>query len=158
MQPNRTAWLSRLRRHFPEGQVIRYLLTGAWNTLFGYGSFALLTYLLTGVVPFAYMLAAAICTVLNITVSYLSYKAFVFQTKGNWLREYLRCYVVYGSMALVNLALLPVVVWLLNLLFARPPWSPYVAGAILMAGAVILSFVGHKQYTFAEKSKQELPS
>ena len=30
----------RLVDHIPPGQFGRYLLVGAWNTLFGYGSFA----------------------------------------------------------------------------------------------------------------------
>ena len=34
-----------LARHAPPGQVVRFLIVGAWNTLFAYGLFALLTYL-----------------------------------------------------------------------------------------------------------------
>jgi hypothetical protein len=33
-------WIAKLTRHIPPGQFGRYLLVGAWNTLFGYGSFA----------------------------------------------------------------------------------------------------------------------
>lgn len=31
-------------RRFPTGQVARYLIVGVWNTLFGYGLFALLSF------------------------------------------------------------------------------------------------------------------
>ena len=105
-----------------------------------------LTYLLTPIMPSAYMVAAVLSTVINISVSYLGYKTFVFKTRGNYLREYFRCYVVYGGVTLVNLALLPVVKNVLEL-FVRPPSSaPYIAGAILTVGTVaVASFIGHKR-------------
>lgn len=137
-----------MRRVF-EAQLIRYLIVGAGNTLFGYGCYALLTFLLTGVVPYAYMLAAVLSSVINITVSYFGYKFFVFRTNGNYLQEYLRCYVVYGTATLVNLTLLPVLVTILNL-FVRPPeYAPYLAGAVLTVGTVVASFIGHRRYSFA---------
>ena len=34
---------------------------------------------------------------LGITVAFLCYKHFVFRTKGNYLKEWLRCFAVYGS-------------------------------------------------------------
>jgi putative flippase GtrA len=143
-------------RHVPAGQALRYLAVGAWNTLFGYGCYALLTYLLTGILPYAYMAAAVLSTVVNITVAYLGYKVFVFKTKGNYLREYLRWYVVYGTTTLVNLALLPLLVAALDV-FVRPQsYAPYVAGAILTVGTVVASFFGHKRYSFAPKGVPEI--
>ena len=137
-------------------QLVRYLAVGVWNTLFGYGCYAFLTYLLTGVMPHAYMAAAVLSTVINITVSYLGYKIFVFQTKGNYLREYLRCYVVYGTMSLVNLALLPVLVAVLGQFVTTAEYAPYLAGAILTAGTVVVSFIGHKRYSFAPQTASEI--
>ena len=142
-RPNAQLWI---------GQILRYLLVGVWNTLFGYGCYALLTFLLTDVVPHAYMAAAVLSTVINITVSYLGYKFLVFRTNRNYLQEYLRCYVVYGTSTLVNLALLPVLVAVLNRFLRRPEYAPYIAGAILTAGTVVVSFFGHKRYSFATKS------
>ena len=55
-----------LTRHIPPGQFGRYLLVGAWNTLFGYGSYALLTAILTPVIPHAYIFASVISSLLNI--------------------------------------------------------------------------------------------
>jgi putative flippase GtrA len=95
------------------------------------------------------MAAAVLNTVVNITVAYLGYKIFVFKTKGNYVREYLRCYLVYGTTILVNLALLPVLVAALDPLIRPQVYAPYIAGAILTAGSVVLSFLGHKRYTFS---------
>ena len=143
--------IQRLISSVPPGQVVRYLLVGVWNTLFGYGLYALLTYLLTPLIPYAYMAAALLGTVVCITVSFLGYKIFVFRTKGNFLREYLRSYVVYGTSTLVNLVLLPVLVAVLNLYVEPPVYSPYIAGAILTVGTVVVSFIGHQRYTFAHQ-------
>jgi len=73
------------------GQFGRYLLVGAWNTLFGYGSFAFFTAILSPVIPHSYIVASVIASLLNISVSYLGYKWFVFKTKGNYVREWIRC-------------------------------------------------------------------
>ncbi len=145
----------RLLRHFPPAQVLRYLIVGAWNTLFGYSLFAALTYLLTGVVPYAYMAASVLGNVGAITVAFFGYKWFVFRTKGNYLREYLRCYVVYGTAMLVGLALLPIVVYLLEHVVGLHRSAPYVAGAMLTVGTVLMSFVGHKRFSFAAKGGAE---
>lgn len=142
-------WVTSALEALPNGQVLRYLVVGGWNTLFGYGCYALLTYLLTGTVPCAYMVAGILSTAVNITVSYLSYKTFVFKTKGNFVREYLRCYVVYGTTILLNLALLPVLVVTLDLLIRPQVYVPYIAGAILIGSNVGFSFLGHRRYTFS---------
>jgi putative flippase GtrA len=146
-----------LARHFPPGQVVRYLIVGLWNTLFGYGLYALFTWLLTGVMPAPYMLASVLSNVIAVTGAFLCYKWFVFKTKGNYLREYLRCYMVYGTAFLVNLALLPILVYLLDLVVRPQTCVPYLAGAILTAGTVVLSFVGHRQFSFAKKDRTESP-
>ena len=147
--------LGRLLRHFPPGQVFRYLIVGVWNTFFGYALFAALTYLLTGVVPYAYMAASVLANVGAITVAFLGYKWFVFKTKGNYLREYSRCYVVYGTAMLIGLALLPILVILLQCVAGLHGSAPYVAGAMLTAGTVLISFVGHKRFSFAAKDGAE---
>jgi putative flippase GtrA len=101
-------------RHEWTRQFGRYLLVGIWNTLFGYATFALLTAALTPILPYGYMWASLICSLLNITVAYLGYKFFVFETKGNYLREWLRCVSVYGTAMVFGLIALPVLVTLIR--------------------------------------------
>ncbi len=137
---------ARLRSRY--GQVFRYLVVGGLNTLFGYSTFAGLNYLLTGRVPYAYMVASVLSSVVSISFAFVGYKFFVFRTKGNFLREYLRTYVVYGSSTLVGLALLPGLVFALGFLIHRPLLVPYVAQAIAMVVVVIGSFLGHKKFSF----------
>lgn len=122
------------------GEKFRYLAAGVWNTVFGYG---------IGV-GFLYafhdrMNAAAIgvlCNVLGITMSFLSYKLFVFRTPGRWLAEYLRCYVVYGGMALLGIALL----WLF---VERMHLTYWLAQGLVVALTVVVSYIGHAKFTFS---------
>lgn len=132
------------------GELGRYLLVGAWNTAFGYGTFALFTYALARAVPHSYLLASVLASVLNITVSFLGYKWFVFKTEGNYFREWARCVMVYSGGILFSLIALPVLV---AVFYRYTPWdaaAPYIAGAVLCGVNVIYSFLGHKKFSFRQ--------
>ena len=140
--------LAELTKHIPPGQLGRYLVVGIWNTAFAYGTFALFTALLDRYMPASYLAASPISSVLNITVSFLGYKWFVFKTQGNYLREWARCLMVYSGGILLGLALLPPTVFLVSYLTGNPRAAPYIAGALLLGVQVILSFLGHKTFSF----------
>jgi putative flippase GtrA len=94
--------LQRLVNLFPAGQFVRYLCVGAFNTFFGYISFAITLTLLNAVLPahllyLTVILASILSTPLNITVAYFGYKFLVFRTKGNYLGEWVKCFAVYGT-------------------------------------------------------------
>ena len=140
--------MAAITRHVPPGQFLRYLVIGAWNTLFGYATFALFTRLLENVVPQSYMAASVLSSLINITVSFLGYKWFVFKTQGNYLREWARCVAVYGSNILFGLAILPALVYLFRHYTHWQRQAPYVAGALLTGVTVLVSFFGHKHFSF----------
>ncbi len=143
--------LSKLTAHIPPAQFGRYLVVGTWNTLFSFFAYAAMTALLTPLIPHAYILASAISSVLSITVSFLGYKWFVFKTKGNYLREWLRCVIVYSGGIIVGILALPMLVFALRHATPSNASAPYVAGLILAAFNVTASFVGHKNFSFALK-------
>lgn len=142
--------LELLTKHIPPGQLLRYLITGVWNTLFGYGTFALFTLLLAPLGRQSYLLAVIPSSLINITVSFLGYKWFVFKTKGNYLREWVRCVAVYSTSIALNMALLPVFVFLIRHYSGYDRQAPYVAGAVLTFLTVVLSFFGHKHISFRQ--------
>ena len=133
-------------------QLVRFVIVGGWNTVFGYGLFAAANYLLVDRLPHAYMLAIVIANIIAISVAYVSHKLVTFRTRGNVLREYLRFYAVYGVTALINLALLPPAVALVGVLLSRPRHVPYVAQAALLPLNVALSYIGHKRFSFRPRS------
>lgn len=142
------SFLTSLTSHIPPGQFGRYLVVGIWNTVFGYGMFALFTTLLASYIPASYLAASLLSSVLNITVSFLGYKWFVFKTKGHYFTEWARCLMIYSGSILLGLALLPPSVFVVAYLTDKPHAAPYIAGALLLATQVILSFFGHKMFTF----------
>jgi len=142
------ALIQRLTSHIPPEQFGRYLLVGLWNTLFGYGDYAGLTAVLAPVIPHSYIPASIIAAPLNITVAYLGYKWFVFKTRGNYLREWSRCIIVYGSSMVLGVILLPLIVYLVRLTTGLDRSAPYIGGALLMGISVVYSFLGHKNFSF----------
>lgn len=152
----------RLFSHIPSGQFLRFLLVGAFNTLFGYTTFAIINYFLDRAgVPVSYIFASVFSNFINITVSWFNYKTFVFHTRGSHLREWLKAMAVYWSGFLAGIVVLPILVRILNWtlppqvellshMFDRGVIAPYIANAILMAVGVIYSFLGHRNLTFRE--------
>jgi putative flippase GtrA len=135
-------------------QMGRYVVVGAFNTLFGYSLFAVLNYNLKGLGSYSYMLASLLSSLIAITAAFLGYKWFVFRTKGNYLKEWIRCVAVYSSGMLLPLAGLPILVpFLRRVMVQRPQAAPYLAAAILAVITVIASFFGHKHISFAIRTR-----
>ena len=143
-------------RHLPAGQLIRYLLVGVWNTAFGYGTFAAFTALLSPYGKNSYLAAMVFSNLVNITVAFLGYKWFVFKTKGNYVKEWLRCLSVYSGSILISFIALPGVVFALRKWFGYDKGAPYVGGAILTVATAVISFFGHKNISFRQK-KNDIP-
>jgi putative flippase GtrA len=178
--------LQRFVNLFPTGQFVRYLCVGVFNTFFGYLSFAIILTLLNAALParllyLTVILASVLSMPLNITVSYLCYKFFVFRTKGNYLGEWVKCFAVYGTGMIPGLVALSALTRFLQsmihshaalfhvllntverhlsgrlLAFLQhiatgKAMAGYIAGAIVIGVSTIYSFVGHKNVTFRVK-------
>lgn len=131
-------------------QAFTYLVVGAWNTLFGTAVYFGFVWLFDGLGRYCYMLAAAAGNVVAISESFLTYKLIVFRTRGNWLREYAKCWLVYGGVALVGMALLPVFVEGARLALPGElgPCAPYLGGLATTGLTIVVGFVGHRNVTF----------
>lgn len=141
--------LRRLVAHVPPAQMGRYLLIGLWNTAFGYGCYLAFTLFFTRITHFyPYVFANLAASLLNISVAFLGYKWFVFKTHGNFLKEWLRCLGVYSGSIVLSTAALPPLVGVLRHATVYQKSAPYIAGAIVMAASVFLSFFGHKYFSF----------
>ena len=123
-------------------EKINYLLVGAWNTVFGYFTFVILYFLLSARIHYMFILGFS--NVLSITNAYVGYKTFVFRTRGNYIREYLRFYVVYGAAIGLNFILLPIVVEVLSV-------NPVIAQGIIIWLTIIFSYFGHKRFSFRKE-------
>jgi putative flippase GtrA len=121
------------------GVFSRYLVAGLWNTAFGYGIFAWLIAWRADTVH--YLSIAVVSNVLAISNAYAVHKFFVFQSRGNYLREYLRYWLVYGGVAVVGIVALAILVSGLRV-------NVYVAQAGVVCLQVVLSFMGHQRVSF----------
>jgi putative flippase GtrA len=142
-----------MRRALPSGEVIRFLLVGGFNTAFAFVPYS------SGVKFFGHLLpslekpvvvdiAFAISTPIGITVAFLLYKHFVFRTKGNYLREWLRCFVVYSVSFPMGLAILPAATHFLQHATLTHEWAPYLAGLVNSFCIACYSYFGHKKFSF----------
>lgn len=121
-------------------QMAVYLAVGGWNTAFGVGFYVLAYLLLKDYLNYFVLLIP--CNIAAITNAYLCYKIFVFRTRGNWLREYLRFYVIYGISMLVGMGLVVVAVQVFKM-------HPIVAQILATGITIVASFFGHKKISFA---------
>ena len=118
---------------------LRYILAGVWNTLFGYFTSLLIYDYYHNFLHILFI--GLIANILNISMSFLTYKFFVFRTKNYWLKEYLRSYIIYGGVALVSLCMLWFAVDYLNMPF-------WIVQALVMSLGVLISYIGHDRFTF----------
>lgn len=136
-------------------RILRYLLVGCWNTIFGVGlytgAFELFSRKLSwrvdiGGQDYLYLVLSIPANILSITNAYICYKIFVFKTKGNILREYFRCYIVYGVSMLLGM----IGLWLLVDIGGL---YPVIANILLTFITVIVSYLGHKYFSFKKRNE-----
>jgi putative flippase GtrA len=142
-----------LRRVMPKGEVVRFLIVGACNTLFSILLQAAFGILFTALWPHAsqsYVAIAAViaATPFGVTFSFLGFKHFVFRTKGNYLKEWIRCFAVYGPT--IPAAIL--IVGVATRLYEATPLPQHFAkdAAFVTNSALIAvySYLGHKKFSF----------
>ena len=134
--------IDRLRRllSYPlDAQAIRYFFAGLWNTVFGY-IVGLLLYHYYGT-KIGVFFVGILANIFAITMSFLTYKLFVFRTIGNWWKEYLKAYFVYGTSAFLGILLLTFFVDILKFEF-------WIAQGVVIVLGVLISYFGHKLFTF----------
>jgi putative flippase GtrA len=142
-----------LRRMLPAAEVIRFLMVGVFNTVFSlilYSGFVLLYGHLFPhrgkplIADFASISSKPIA----ITVAFLCYKHFVFRTHGNYLKELLRCFAVYGVSTPAELIILPIATRLFLLPSLTHPYAPFLAGIVNAVIIASYSYFAHKKFSF----------
>lgn len=134
-----TGALGRLQAH-RLWQPFTYLAVGGWNTVFGLGLFWLAYRFLGATVN--YLVLLAVCNLLAISNAFACYKLLVFRTRGNWRREYVRFWAVYGVATLAGIGIVALLVQALGM---APVTANFLATGVVIAGG----FIGHKRISFA---------
>lgn len=138
------------------GETLRYLVVGAFNTLVSYGLFvALLASLGAWLQTFSgsssglmslvgdhyYLVVQWVGWVLAVPVCTLMMKRFAFRSKGHWLRQIGRAYLIY----LPAQGLATVLLWLMVQVVHLTPQLGVIA---IVAVTTVLTYIGHKYFTF----------
>jgi putative flippase GtrA len=118
---------------------LRFVLVGAFNTLFGFALFALLLHLAGGRVH--YLVVLFVATIGAVLMAFAAYRTFVFRVRGRLLRDLARFSLVYVVALAINAVALPVLVEVCGV-----PVLP--AQAVFLVLTVIASFLAHRSFSF----------
>jgi putative flippase GtrA len=142
-----------LRRVLPSGEVIRFLLVGGTNTVLSLGLYSGFVILFGHLLPHrGKPLIADIASItskpLAITVAFLCYKHFVFRTKGNYFKEWVKCFAVYGISTPAELVILPLATKAFLVPTLTHPYAPFLAGIVNSVVIACYSYFAHKKFSF----------
>jgi putative flippase GtrA len=126
-----------------DNKGLRFLFVGIFNAGFSYFLGLFLYYSLRSI--FHLLLILTITYAITITCSFITYKFFVFKTKGFWLREYFRFYVLYGAISFFSILCLWFMVNFLLIKF-------WIAQSCLVLVVAFLSYIGNREFAFNVKS------
>ncbi len=142
-----------MRRALPSGEVIRFQLVGVSNTLFSLAFYSVCVIFYSHLLPrsgkpliadIASITSKPIC----ITVAFLCYKHFVFRTHGNYLKEWLRCFAVYGVSTPAELIILPIATSIFLHVAPLRVYAPFLAGVVNSVLIAVYSYFAHKKFSF----------
>lgn len=119
------------------GELTRFLVVGAGNTLIAYALFALFVGL-----GLHYVAATIIAGGLSVTVGFFTNSYFVFFNEDYW--RILRFFVVYGLVCMINVG----VQKLLKLTVVE---TSYITGALATPIGTALAFVLNKRFVFRRR-------
>jgi|TARA_B110000037_G_scaffold141726_1_gene160340 putative flippase GtrA len=120
----------------------RYLLVGAYNTVFGYLFFVLIFHYFSSTI--SHYLLLGLCHLIGTTHNFFSYKFFVFKEQVSNFRNYLKFNLVYVFTFLLNLGLFIVLTKIMN-------WNLYLSQALIISVIAVLGYILNKYFSFSNK-------
>lgn len=124
---------------------LRFLIAGGVNTLVGLSVYPLL-YLWLEPLGLGYIQILLIAQVICITFSFISNKYFVFKTKGNIRKEYVKFFLFYGFYLALNLLCLPFLVEKVGI-------TPIISQTLFSVAIIISSYFWHNFFTFKQEKE-----
>lgn len=134
------AFLVAKLRELPE--KLRFVVVGGFNTVLGFGAFALIQFLIGAWVGEVLVLVLAHISVSSI--AFILHRRITFRVDGNVVIDFLRFQSVYIIPIGINLVILPLLVRLAGM-------NVYLAQGIITVVTVVVSYFGHKYFSFRRK-------
>ena len=123
---------------------LRFIIIGCINAAFSYLVFALIIFLIG---QENYQIAVALQWSLCSIVSFVNQKIFVFCTKGNWLKEYIKCCTTWVISYICNAIILEIIVRFITK-------NVYVGQFVSIGLSAIITYCLFKHFAFRRKSKK----
>jgi putative flippase GtrA len=151
--PQAEGLFAAIRRVLPGAEVIRFLMVGGFNTAFSLALYSACVIVFSHMLPhrgkpLIVDIAFAISTPVSITVAFLCYKHFVFRTKGNYFKEWIRCFAVYSVSFPMGLVILPTATHLFEHIALIHQYAPFLAGLVNSVIIACYSYFAHKKFSF----------
>lgn len=125
---------------------VRFLLAGAVNTTVGLAIYPAL-YLMLHPNGLGYIEILIIAQIICVTFSFASNKYFVFKSKGDLKKEYIKFFSFHGLYFLINLIALPALVKWIKL-------NPMIAQTIFSILIIVTSYFWHNSVTFKDPRRR----
>ena len=128
----------KLSKNLPIIQLSKFSFVGVLNTIVGYGAFfILLTW-------YNYLLSLIISHIIGVTHSYVWNKYWTFKSDGIQINEFIKFNSIYVIVFVVNIIILFLLVDILK-------FNPKIGQLFVLPIITVISFVGHKYWSFKEK-------
>ena len=121
----------------------RFVVVGIWNTIFAYAAWAALQALLGD--RLHYLIILVIAWPIAVLNAYLCHRRFVFHSRDSIRSELPRFSTVYVLSLVASLIGLPILLQVL-------PFNIYVVQAGFTGAVVVVSYLGHRSFSFAGAS------
>jgi len=135
-----------LRVRSISGQAVRYVLVAGTTSLF------YLSLVAAGLAAQVhYFVAILIAQGITILCAFPFYRRFVFQSRSRLAVDFARFVGVWSTGAIAGLVVTPLLVEVLM-------WHPLVAQIVAIVVVSVMSFLGHRYFSFRDTSKADKPS
>ena len=134
-------------------QRVAFLIVGGINTVIGFSIFVACSETVGHIVDQRYgkvagtLVTVGISHVLSVLFAFVMHRRFVFRVRGHVLRDLARFESVYLTALAINAVALPVLVEL--------GVNRILAGAIIMACTTLLSWFGHRHFSFRRSAAEK---
>lgn len=125
---------------------IRFLLVGGVNVSISYLIFAIAIHFIG---QEHYQLCVALQWAISSFISFFNQKTFVFCTKGNWIKEYLKCCTTWVVSYLCNALVLEIIVRYVTK-------NVYVGQVFSIMCAAVVTYILFKHFAFKTCKKSEI--
>ena len=125
-------------------QQVRFVLVGGYNTVISYALYALILWLTNEKSP---QLALFFSFLISTVHNFFTHKIYVFNTKGNYLKEYPKCLFTWSTSYFFNTLLLAFFTKILNV-------NPYLAQLFSATIVAINTYIWLKYFAFNRKSQE----